>query len=115
MRKKSGEITSDREGILKICADFYKVFYTQTVPTPESAMKSSQGTEEISEFTEEEVERTIKRMNTHKAQGMDGIISDIIKLGGGEGRGQSSSSTYKISSITYSRQSRFLTAGMKQK
>ena len=33
-------------------------------------------------FTEEEVERAIKRMKKHKAQGMDGITSDIIKLGG---------------------------------
>ena len=39
-------------------------------------------TEEIPEFTEEEVERAIKRMKRHKAQGVDGITSDIIKLGG---------------------------------
>ena len=45
-------------------------------------MKSSPGTEEISEFTEEEVEKAIKRMNRHKPQGVDGITSDIIKLGG---------------------------------
>ena len=45
-------------------------------------MKSSPDTEEIPEFIEEEVERAIKRMKRHKAQGMDGITSDIIKLGG---------------------------------
>ena len=39
-------------------------------------------TEEIPEFTEEEVERAINRMKRHKAQGVDGITSDIIKLGG---------------------------------
>ena len=44
-------------------------------------MKSSPDTEEIPKFTEEEVERAIKRMKRHKAQGMDGITSDIIKLG----------------------------------
>ena len=82
MRKESGEITADKEEILKICAIFYKSLYTQTVPTPESTMKSSPDTEEIPEFTEEEVERAIKRMKTHKAQGVDGITSDIIKLGG---------------------------------
>ena len=71
MRKESGEITADREEILKICANFYKSLCTQTVPTPESTMKSSPDTEEIPEFTEEEVERAIKRMK-----------SDIIKLGG---------------------------------
>ena len=76
------KITTNREEILKICANFYKSLYTQTVPTPESTMKSSPDTEEIPEFTEEEVERAIKRMKRHKAQGVDGITSDIIKLGG---------------------------------
>ena len=51
------------------------------MPTPESTMKSSPDTEEIPEFTEEEVERAIKRMKRRKAQGVDGITSDIIKLG----------------------------------
>ena len=82
MRKEFGEITADREEILRICANFYKSLYTQTVPTPESTMKSSPDTEEIHEFTEEEVERAIKRMKRHKAQGVDGITSDIVKLGG---------------------------------
>ena len=61
MRKESGEITSNREEILKICANFYKSLYTQTVPTPESTMKSSPDTEEIPEFTEEEAERANKK------------------------------------------------------
>ena len=55
MRKESGEITADREEILKTCANFYKSFCTQTVSTPENTMKSSPDTEEIPEFTEEEV------------------------------------------------------------
>ena len=80
MRRESGEITSDREELQKICANFYKSLYTQTVPTPENTMKSSPGPEEIPEFTEE-VERAIKRMKRHKAQGKDGIAS-VIKLGG---------------------------------
>ena len=80
MRKESGEITSDREEILKICANFYKPLYIQAEPTPESTMKSSPNKEEIPEFTEEEVERAIKRMKRHKAHGMDGMTSDI-KLG----------------------------------
>ena len=43
----------------------YKIkyhLYTQTVPTPESTMNSSPDTEEIPEFTEEEVERAIEMM-----------------------------------------------------
>ena len=50
-------------------------------------MKSSPDTEEIPEFTEEQVERAIKRTKRQKAQGMDGITSDIIKLGWGGGGG----------------------------
>ena len=103
MRNVSGEITPDREEILKLCADFYKSLYTQTVLTPESTMKSSPDTEEIPEFTEGEVERAIKRMKRHKAYGVDGITSDIIKLegeGGGEGRNRPHLPK-KQSSITY--------------
>ena len=82
MKKEYGEITADREETLKTCAHFYKSLCTQTVPTPESTMKSSPDTEEIPEFTEEQVERAIKRIKRHKAQGVDGITSDLIKLGG---------------------------------
>ena len=45
-------------------------------------MKSSSDTEEIPGFTEEEMERATQMMKRHKAQGMDGITSDILKLGG---------------------------------
>ena len=45
-------------------------------------MKSSPDTKEIPGFTEEEVDRAMKRMKRHKGQGVDGITSDIIKLGG---------------------------------
>ena len=68
MRKESGEITTNREEILKICANFYKSLYTQTEPIQKVPMKSSPDTEEIPEFTEEEVERAIKWMKRHKAQ-----------------------------------------------
>ena len=67
MGKESGEITADREEILKICTNFSKSLYTQTVHIPESTMKSSPDTEEIPEFTEE-VERAIEMMKRHKAQ-----------------------------------------------
>ena len=74
MRTDSGEIKSDREEILRTCTNFYKLFFSQAVPTSESTMKSSPDTEE------QEVERAIKRMKRHKAHGMDGITSDMIKL-----------------------------------
>ena len=75
MRKESGEITSDREEILKICANFYKSLYTQTVPTPESTMKSSPDTKEIPEFTEEEVERAVRKSNINETH--INILQDI--------------------------------------
>ena len=68
MRKESGEIKSDREEILKTCADFYESPYAQT---------------EVPEFTEEEVERAIKRKKRHKTQRMEGTTSYNIKPGGG--------------------------------
>ena len=50
-RKESGEITSDREEILKICSDFCKSHYTQTVLTTESTMKQiNQITEKSNEY-----------------------------------------------------------------
>ena len=61
MRKESGEITPGREENLEMCVDFYKSLFTQTIPTPESAMKSSSDTGEIPEFIEEEVEADIKK------------------------------------------------------
>ena len=104
MRKESGEIMSDREEILRICTDFYKSLFSQTVPTPESTMRSSPNTEEIPEFTEE-VERAMERMKRHKAHGIDGITSDIIKLGG------QSVLTYLTNIFTHI----LKTEGMKQK
>ena len=51
------------------------------MPIGESTVKSSPDSEEIPEFAEGEVERAVKRMKRHKAHGMDGITSDIVKLG----------------------------------
>ena len=59
-------------------------------------MRSSPDAEEISEFTEKEMEKAMKRMKRHNGHCMDGITSDIIKHGmaggvwggGGGGRGK---------------------------
>ena len=51
------------------------------MPTTEITIKSSPDTEKIPESTDEEVEMAIKSMNRHKAHGMDGTGSDIMKLG----------------------------------
>ena len=67
IRKESGEITSDGEEILKIYANFCKSLFTQTVPTLENTLKSSPDTEEVPKFTDEEVERAIKRMQRQTA------------------------------------------------
>ena len=60
--------------------------FLQVTPYPNSAdtrkYNEIRKYKEIPEFTEEEVERAINRMKRHKAQGVDGITSDIIKLGG---------------------------------
>ena len=81
MKKEPGEITPNREEILKICAEFYKSLYTQTVPT-QCTMKSSPDTEEITEFTEEG-ERAIRKKNEKvtefKYLGQTTLLTDIKK------------------------------------
>ena len=111
MRKESGEMTSNREVFFfKYAQISTSHSIPKTVPIQESTMKSSPDTEEISDFTEEEVERAIKRMERHKSQGIGGITSDIIKLGG------QIVLTHQTNILkTMLRQSRFLTVGMKQK
>ena len=73
MSKESGEIPSDREEILKICADFYKALYVQILPTPASTMKSSPDTQGIPEFTEEKemVGRYKERKDTKPKEWME--------------------------------------------
>ena len=104
MRKESGEITSDRKEILKICSDFYTSFYTQNSAHAGKYNVISPDTEEIPEVTGEEVERAIKRTKRHKSHGMDGITSDIIKLGvggeWGEGGGGQIVLTYLTNKLT---------------
>ena len=85
MRKESGGITSDRKEILRICTDFYKSLYSQTMPSLKSAMKSSPDTNEVPKFTEDKVEMAIRRMNRRKSHRIFGITSD--KTGRGEGGG----------------------------
>ena len=76
--------------------------------TPESTMKSSLDTEEMPESTEE-VERTIKRMKRHKSPWNGWNYKWYHKTG------STKQPTYEISSITYWRQSTYLTVGTKQK
>ena len=96
MRKESGKITSDIEEILKICPDFCKSLYIQTMRTPESTMKSSPDTEEIPEFTEEEAEKAIKR--TKDTKPMEWMELKVILQ---KWVDKSSSPTYQTSSKTY--------------
>ena len=57
---------------ISFISDFDKSIYNQTVPTPESAMKSSPDAEETPQFTKEEVERVIKKMkNTNTVEYME--------------------------------------------
>ena len=65
-RKESGEITSEREEILRLCKDFSKSHHNQTNITLESTMKSSPDTEEIPQFIEGQVGSAIKE--TEKTQ-----------------------------------------------
>ena len=61
-------------------------------------MKSSPDTEEIPEFTEEEVGRAVRKMKRHKINGMDGITSDIVQLRG-RGGGGGANSPHNLTNI----------------
>jgi len=82
MRKENGEITKDREEILKICTNFYEKLYSSSIPTPKDIIKESCDLEEPPPITIKEVENALKKMKHNKAPGPDGITTDLIRIGG---------------------------------
>ena len=65
MMKNNEEETTDREEILSLCANFYKALYQKTIENPIN-FNLDQNKEEPEEeplpFTEEEVEKILKKM-----------------------------------------------------
>ena len=73
MKEKDGNITTDREAILCICAEFYPELYsTQKGGNKTNApnMKSTDDTE-VPDITVREVELAVNQMKDYKAPGTD--------------------------------------------
>ncbi len=85
MRKKDGNLTTDRKEILNICADFYQDLYNSTKTESKMEIKNKSVDEtELPTITAREVETAIKQMKENKAPGLDDLASDIFKIGGEE-------------------------------
>ena len=83
LKKKDGNITSDRSELLEICADFYQELYGSTKKQPKDHIDISSRKSDIPPILQREVEEAVNSMKDNKAPGNDEITSDIIKQGGG--------------------------------
>ena len=84
LKKKDGNITSDRSELLEICADFYQELYGSTKKQPKDHIDISSRKSDIPPILQREVEEAVNSMKDNKAPGNDEITSDIIKQGGEE-------------------------------
>ena len=85
MKTEKGETVTNREEVLKVCADFYKELYSsQAQNTPTTPIDVSPDSSEVPPFLHNEVSKTLRDMKKNKAPGNDQITSDIISLGGDE-------------------------------
>ena len=87
MKEKDGNITTDREEILNICAEFYQELYSTQKGGNKTYniqnMKSTDDTE-VPDITEIEVELAVNQIKDYNVPGTDDITSDMFKIGGEE-------------------------------
>jgi len=84
MKKENGESATNREDILKVCADFYQELYSSQNKDTRKSTKESPENLEPAPFSKEEINKALKEMKDNKAPGNDQLTSDIIKIGGDE-------------------------------
>ena len=84
MKKENGEIATNREDVLKVCADFYQELYSSQNKDTRKNTNESPENLEPAPFSKEEINKALKEMKDNKAPGIDQLTSDIIKIGGDE-------------------------------
>ena len=84
MKNGKGETVTNREEILKVCAQFYQELYSSQKPNSIDTSNISPDNSEAPPFIESEIEKALKEMKQNKAPGIDLLTCDIIKLGGKE-------------------------------
>ncbi|KAL3283783.1 hypothetical protein HHI36_017953 [Cryptolaemus montrouzieri] len=89
VKHKHGNTITYKKQILQCIGDFYQELYIYKdrnieINNPNVPKVSNQGSEEISEITEDEILSAFKEMKYDKTTGVDGIEIEGIKYGGEE-------------------------------
>lgn len=93
IRDHQGYITTNREEILKIVEDFYRLLYrSRGKGTQDSEVEPeiltwtkgivNQGSETLPDITLEEMELALRNTKNNKSPGEDCVVADAIKIGG---------------------------------
>ena len=79
IKKPNGELTYNRNEIIKVVEDFYsELYHSDAQPQNETRNETT----EIEAVTKEEIKKALKSMKRGKAPGEDGISVDLIKDAG---------------------------------
>lgn len=93
VKDQQGQVTTNREEILRIVEDFYRILLKSQKeasdisgmePEMATSMKKivNQGSEVLPEITIEEIRLALRKAKNNKAPGEDGLVADAIKIGG---------------------------------
>ncbi|XP_072394776.1 uncharacterized protein [Diabrotica undecimpunctata] len=83
VKNRQGHVVYEQPEIIKIIEECYRTLYRRYAHIPEEKIPAiqNQGSEELPDITEEEIELELKGMKTSKSPGQDGIVSEMLKLG----------------------------------